>query len=430
MQQSSMVLFCEECGAANDPTASTCVACSEPLAAQSLSVPVLPVQRTAPVVREVVAGTPVETMPLNLLPGTLLFGRYQICREIGRGGFSVVYMAEDLKQKRKPVALKRIYLHTLTPRQIIDATETCNREIKMLTLLRSVPGVPHYYESFTDPENWYLIMEYIPGQTLEEYARQAPGGCLPESLVLEIGRKLANIVQNLHVSRMGKDQYIVFRDLKPSNVMITPDKELFLIDFGIARMFVPGQKRDTTPLGSPGYAPSEQYGKAQTDRRSDIYSLGMTLQTLLTGRDPLELAQGEPSLSTRRPSRMMQNLINAMQSPEMSYRPETMEVIEKRLARIQQVSLADRKRLWTSLGVGGVIGLVAVIFAFVISQHINLNSFVFTPFIWFVLLFLNLSKRLQKFRKKQAISGLWILIGFVATFLVGILLIFFYLQPF
>ncbi|MGH2506974.1 MAG: protein kinase domain-containing protein, partial [Ktedonobacteraceae bacterium] len=327
MQQSSMILFCDDCGAANEPAATHCVACQKPLVltAEAWSVPVraVPVNITPPAVREVVAGavvTPTNSgLPLNLLPGTLLFGRYQVRREIGRGGFSVVYLAEDLQMQRGLVAIKRIHLRTLTPRQIIDATETCNREIKLLSFLEAVDGVPKLYESFNDTENWYLMMEYIPGQTLEEYMQKSTGGYLSEKVVAGIGEKLVSILQQLHM----KNQQVIFRDVKPANIMITPDDKLYLIDFGIARFFTPGQSKDTTPLGTPGFAPPEQYGRGQTDGRADIYSLGMTLQTLLTGRDPLELTQGELSLNPKAPSFQMRKLLNAMLEKEVSRRPAT-----------------------------------------------------------------------------------------------------------
>lgn len=361
MQQSSMILFCDDCGAANELTATSCIACHKPLSqsteAWSAPLSAAPVNITPPPVREVVAGAPVTSaysdLPLDLLPGTLLFGRYQVRQEIGRGGFSVVYAAEDLKAQRKLVAIKRIYLRTLTPRQIIDATETCNREIKVLTFLNAAEGVPRLYESFTDPENWYLIMEYVPGQTLEEYMQKSPQGYLPENEVLEIGEKLVRILKQLHQG----NQQVIFRDVKPANIMITPHGKLYLIDFGIARFFTPGQAKDTTPLGTPGYAPPEQYGREQTDGRADIYSLGMTLQTLLTGRDPLELTQGERSRNPKAPSYQMHKLLNAMLETEITRRPETIQEIEKRLIWLKNVG--DKKRVVFSLGMGALLGLLS-----------------------------------------------------------------------
>jgi serine/threonine protein kinase len=421
MQQSSMILFCDDCGAANEPAAAYCVACQQPLVqtAEAWSAPAQPVaiNNALPAVREVVAGAGVtptnSSLPLDLLPGTLLFGRYQVRQEIGRGGFSVVYLAEDLKAQRGLVAIKRIYLHTLTPRQIIDATETCNREIKLLSFLEAVDGVPKLHESFTDAENWYLMMEYIPGQTLEEYMQKAPGGYLPESMVVEMGEKLVSTLGKLHTD----NRQVIFRDVKPANIMITPDDKLYLIDFGIARFFTPGQKRDTTPLGTPGYAPPEQYGRTQTDGRADIYSLGMTLQTLLTGRDPLELTQGERSLNPKAPSSQMRKLLNAMLEPEISRRPATMQDIGKRLAWLKHVG--DKRRIVLSLCMGAALGIV--------SSGMLLWMFTsgwrFAQFSWlWLLLFnlLNVSKGLKKF--SQHFSQYFVRLSFMIVISIAIIL--------
>ena len=101
---------------------------------------------------------------------------------------------------------------------------------------------------------------------------------------LAIGVKLCTVLDYLHTRRPP----IIFRDLKPANIMLTPDERVVLIDFGIARHFKPGQIRDTVTFGSPGYAPPEQYGKGQTTPRADIYSLGATLHQMLSGYDPAD----------------------------------------------------------------------------------------------------------------------------------------------
>jgi serine/threonine protein kinase len=264
-------------------------------------------------------------------PGTLLARRYKIEQEIGRGGFSIVYRAIDLNARRREVAIKRIQLSTLTPRQIIDATETFNRELTMLARFKSMSGVPAFYEHLTDSENWYLIMQYIPGQTLEDYLQKKPGGYISEAETVALGIGIARLMRALH----DANPPVIFRDLKPSNIMLTSQHEFFLIDFGIARNYTPGKAKDTTPLGSPGFAPPEQYGRAQTDQRSDIYSLGATLQTLLTGRDPQDLRAGEPPRNPKPPSRAMRKLLDDMLAPVPLERPRSMNAVESRLEEVQ-----------------------------------------------------------------------------------------------
>src|SRR5438128_11181862 len=127
-------------------------------------------------------------------------------------------------------------------------------------------------------------MEFIEGETLEEYLNKASRGYLPLIEALDIGMQLCTVLDYLHT----RFPPIIFRDLKPANIMRTANGHLYLIDFGIARHFKPGQSRDTMALGSPGYAAPEQYGRAQTTPRADIYSLGVMLQQLLTGNNPTQ----------------------------------------------------------------------------------------------------------------------------------------------
>src|SRR5579859_5178396 len=138
------------------------------------------------------------------------------------------------------------------------------------------------YDHFTASERSYLVMDFIEGETLEDYLDHVGGGPLPLERVLTWGEQLCDVLNYLHTHQPP----IIFRDLKPSNVMISGSGHIYLIDFGIARVFKPGQAHDTVALGSPGYAAPEQYGKAQSTPRSDIYSLGALMHFLLTGVDP------------------------------------------------------------------------------------------------------------------------------------------------
>ncbi len=342
MQQSSLEFFCEECGAANPEEATLCIACLQPLTRPSATLPasssIKPATIASAPTLQVVAGTasatPAMSAPLSdeLTPGTMLQNRYKIECEIGRGGYSIVYRARDTKGYGRRVAIKQINLRNLTPRQIIEATETFNRETTLLPHLVH-PGIPRCYSHFTDPEHWYLVMEYIKGQTLEEYLQKStPGGYCSAEDTLHIGIALSSILEYLH----ARKQPLIFRDIKPANILLTSRKRLYLIDFGIARTFNPRKAKDTTPLGSPGFAAPEQYGKGQSDQRTDIYGLGATLQTLLTGRDPLELRTGEPSRALKPIPPHVQRLLASMMDPNPARRPRTMASVKQRL----QTSLA------------------------------------------------------------------------------------------
>ncbi|QBD81045.1 hypothetical protein EPA93_35780 [Ktedonosporobacter rubrisoli] len=249
------MVYCESCGASNPAEAEICFACQLPLALT---------------LDEVSAGS-----------AALHEHGYKILQQVGTGGFGAVYKAIAL-QTNKPVAIKEIKLRGLSAQEMIDATDTFNREVQILSQLSHM-NLPHIHDHFTDPEHWYLVMDFIEGQTLETLL-QARSGILSLSDFFFIGIQLCNVLQYLHTY----DPPVIFRDLKPSNIMLTPYQQVYLIDFGTARFFKRGQARDTIAFGSPGYAAPEQYGKAQTTPRSDIYSLGATLHTMLTGNDPAE----------------------------------------------------------------------------------------------------------------------------------------------
>src|SRR6266852_689915 len=221
--------------------------------------------------------------PVELLLHTLFRNRYFIIDQVGAGGFGSVYKARDIQNGDRLVAIKEVSLLGLHPQAMIEATAAFQREVSVLSHLDH-PNLPRLYQHFQDPGHWYLVMDFIAGETLEEYQSKAPNRRLLLSEVLDIGLQLCTVLDYLH----SQQPPIVFRDLKPANIMRTPRGQLYLIDFGIARYFKPGQAKDTVALGSLGYAAPEQYGKAQTTPRADIYSLGAVLHQLLTTRDPSE----------------------------------------------------------------------------------------------------------------------------------------------
>lgn len=157
--------------------------------------------------------------------------------------------------------------------------ENLAEEFQLLKRLSpQLPGaVPVPMDCFREGGTDYLLRSYLPGETLEQY-RLRSGGCGAERCA-EIGRKLCGLLETLH----SLDPPIIHRDIKPENVILLPDGGVGLIDFGIARQYKPEQPQDTRRLGTRSTAAPEQYGYAQTDRRTDLYGLGMTLIWLLTG---------------------------------------------------------------------------------------------------------------------------------------------------
>lgn len=220
-------------------------------------------------------------MPRNesgqLEPGTLLAGRYRVERFLAGGGMGLVYIANDQRLAERRCAVKEIFDRFTNPEERTRAIEYFHREADTLAQLNH-PAVPAIFDRFGEGNCHYLVMDFIEGTNLEnELAGQ--GGSLPESRIVEIARELSDVLSYLH----SFTPPIIYRDMKPGNVILTPSGRVVLIDFGIARIFTPQGK--ATLIGTPGFAPPEQYA-GSVDQRSDVYSLAAMMHYMLTGRDP------------------------------------------------------------------------------------------------------------------------------------------------
>ncbi len=219
-------------------------------------------------------------MAANLQTGDVLAQRYTIETVLGRGGMGAVYKASDSNSKRC-WAIKEMNDSFDDPEERQEALESFKTEFDILCELEH-PSLPRMYQSFEENGRQYIVMDLVEGQTVAELIRQSPQGRLPLGQVLDIAVQLADVLDYLHRHKPP----IIFRDLKPGNIMITPTGAVKLIDFGIARFFTNGKNADTRVLGTPGYAAPEQYGRGQSDSRTDIYALGASLHHCLTGQNP------------------------------------------------------------------------------------------------------------------------------------------------
>ena len=199
---------------------------------------------------------------------------YEIQSIIGQGGMSTVYLAEHkrlhtrwaVKQVRKEQGAKFDFL----------------AESNLLKKLQH-PMLPRIVDIFEDDESIYIVEDFVEGGTLEDWL--AANGRVDETQGMAWFTALCGVLRYLHGQ---KPHPIIYRDMKPSNVMIQNDGSLKLIDFGIAREYKQEARADTTYIGTKGYAAPEQFGTAQTDERTDIYALGVTMYHLLTGKSPYE----------------------------------------------------------------------------------------------------------------------------------------------
>lgn len=251
--------------------------------------------------------------------GTVLGGKYEILKKIGQGGMSIVYVAMDTRLN-KQWAVKEIKQN---PKQ---DTRTLLKGLQMeANILKMVdhPVLPRIVDIINYNGTVFVVMDYIEGRPLSEVLKLE--GAQPQEKVIEWAKDLCSALDYLH----SMDPPIIYRDMKPSNIMLKPDGKVKLIDFGTAKEFDVESLADTTALGTRGYAAPEQFGDARgrgihkTDARTDIYSLGATLYHVLTGKNPSEppyvikpIRDWDPSLSSG-----LEKIINkcTMPNPEDRY---------------------------------------------------------------------------------------------------------------
>ena len=226
----------------------------------------------------------------TLREGDWMIGRYRILGELGRGGMGVVYLAEDTQQNRQ-VAIK------VMPEDFIfdeDRLARFNREARMLEELRHLkhPSIAEIYEQIEYEGKPCLVLEYVPGDTLDERLQK---GAMPLADALQLGLQLAGALASAHQNR------IVHRDLKPANIKITPDGNVKVLDFGLAKRFYPDNAQEAIDdfhtrslsltesgmlIGTPAYMSPEQWDGKEIDQRTDIWAFGCLFYEMLTGNNP------------------------------------------------------------------------------------------------------------------------------------------------
>lgn len=305
---------------------------------------------------------------MALAPGQTLYNRYHIQHILGQGGFAIVYLAQDTRLAGRPVAVKELNLAQIPPTEAAAARELFQREARVLGQLNH-PGIANVMDFFQEHGRQYLVTEYVAGETLEAVCQRYAGQQFDEAQVLAWARELCVALDYLH----GRTQPIIFRDLKPANIMVQPNGQLKIIDFGIARYFKSGQTRDTHAMGTPGYAPPEQYGQGQTDARSDIYSLAVILHQLLTGHDPAqtplllpEVRALNPRVSPRTAAAMQQAL-----QPDPARRFANVAAFAGALSLTLGIHTApppppvqpglDRRWAWLVAGIVAVVGMALLL---------------------------------------------------------------------
>lgn len=204
--------------------------------------------------------------------------RYRIIKPLGGGAMKQVYLAEDLRLSNRLCALAEMIGDMWDPQDQHTFAQAFAREASILALLKH-PRIPHVYDHFSEYDRHFLVMEYVEGETLESRLKSSPKGFLDENFVIYVALQVLEALVYLH----SRTPAVIFRDLKPSNLIVSNDGSVKVIDFGIARLFV--SQKTATMVGTHGYAPPEQY-EGKTEPRTDLYALGATMLNLLTGWDP------------------------------------------------------------------------------------------------------------------------------------------------
>ncbi len=273
-------------------------------------------------------------------PGSLLAGRYRFERLLGEGASGRVWLARDTRERGLVWAVKELDFRSVPASERVEAMGLFEREAAILMRLRH-PSLPRVEDRLSQEGREYLVMERVEGPTLADILRhrvEAREEALEEALVAAWGVQVCDVLAYLH----GLAPPVVYRDLKPANVMVQVNGSVKLVDFGIARRMRPGRPGDTTAYGTPGYAPPEQY-QGLAEPRSDLYALGATLFELLSGRDPQPFGFAFPPIRDLNPevSVAMEGLLAACLQTDPAARPASAREVQGRLQ-----ALAERPRNW------------------------------------------------------------------------------------
>lgn len=210
--------------------------------------------------------------------GDVIKGKYQVLQLIGRGGMSRVYLAMDLDLANKQWAIKEVDRNACDPTGR-PMEQSLAREANLLARFDH-PNIVRIVDTVETPDFIYVVMDHVEGEPLDQVVRRE--GLQAEEDVQHWMLQVCDALAYLH----RQNPPVIYRDMKPTNIMLHPDGYVKLIDFGVARECRDKARRDTIAFGTTGYAAPEQYGKAQTDARTDIYGIGATMWHLLAGQAP------------------------------------------------------------------------------------------------------------------------------------------------
>ena len=315
--------------------------------------------------------------------GSVVDGKYKVLNKIGQGGMSVVYLALN-ERANKTWAIKEIRKDGVQ-----DFTTVKQGLIAETNILKSLNHkyLPSIVDVIDDKDTFLIVMDYIQGKSLNKVLQESmekDGLPIFVEDVISWGKQLTDVFYYLHT----RPQPIIYRDMKPANVMLKPDGEICVIDFGTARVFKTGNSEDTTCLGTPGYAAPEQYGgNGQSRPQTDIYTLGATLHHLITGRNPASTPFNFPKITQCRPTLLeetpkeyrnrllgLEMVIDKCTQYEIADRYQNCAELKYDLEHLEELGLPYRKKLKQKMGAFVGTAAAAVLLGIVSLASLGLQN--------------------------------------------------------
>ena len=290
----------------------------------------------------------------------VLQNHYVLIGPLGQGGMGTVFMAQDTSLFNRLCVVKKLRLDGFNQEDKNKATEFFQREAKILSELKH-PNVVHIQAYFQEQGNYYLVMEYVEGNNLQQLQkkRNSPFG---EEQVIEWATTILKVLNYLH----KHEPPVIYRDIKPSNIMLDTVNGIKLVDFGIARPYT--ENSENTHVVSGGYSPPEQYWGA-ADPRSDIYALGATMYYLLTGREPIALQTCSPKLRNGKVSDYLDKIIQRATAQDVWLRYQSAAEMLEAMAQapVKQPTIAPH----TYILVTGLATFILMVTVFMIVNYFH-----------------------------------------------------------
>lgn len=297
----------------------------------------------------------------------ILCNKYEVLKTIAEGGLGVVYLVKDLHLNKLAAVKVSKNPGSAEGRRFVF------REMEVLKEL-SHPALPRIIDFFEERETSCLVMEYVDGITLEQYLRKF--GRVEASLAVKWAIELTEVLQYLHTCNPP----IIYRDLKPANIMIQPDGKIKLVDFGAACISSYGQNREQMMVGTPGYSAPEQWQSGNAGKASDIYGLGAVLHEMLTGISPASrFTQRRPMREYDRSiSRELEKVVCICTRKRPQERYQSMERLREALVNCERKGKAKESLFLFKKGIGCALILAAVMRFFLpFLQGVNREQFPF-----------------------------------------------------